>query len=114
MSKHKHKIEFEAVICKLKLWHEEALTHIRSPETHDEALALKRQIEAAIGCLQLCEEYQIRPEAQVTILPGAPFFPPWTEFRILDDRETERREEWAELEIENESFPLYPGDIVIR
>ena len=111
-----YNLDFTAVVHKLGLWREEAITQLRDPQAHDEALILKRQLDSAIAALELCQRFQIRPDARVTVLPGFSTMsgPSFTEYRLMEDSETENREDWFELEIDGEPVRLAPGDIVLE
>ena len=113
MSNKEHELEFEEVIVKLRAWREEIMVELRSPETHDKAIQLKRQLDAAINCLEFCQRHQIRPNSEVVVLPDTQTQTPSSNYRVLEDHETDDREHWVELEINGEQLQLYPGDIII-
>lgn len=113
MPRSKHQLEFETVIAKLREWREQVIVELRSPDTHDGALQVKRQIDTAISCLELCQLHQIHPSANVTVLPDTETRSPFGDYRIVEDHETENRECWTELKIDGHLLALYPGDIII-
>jgi len=106
--------DFLAVILKLGLWREEAVIRLRDPETHAEALALKRELDAAIAALELCQRFQIWPNSVVTTLPDLQTMTPSCAYRIAEDGESDDRAYWTELEIEGKHFELSPGDVIIE
>ena len=111
--KNQHKLEFEAVLFKLRAWREKVIEELRSPETQTAALELKRQLDGAIGCLELCQLHQIRPKSQVTVLPDTQTRTPSSTFRVLEDHETEERTCWTEVEIGGAPLTLSAGDLIL-
>lgn len=109
-----HRLNFTTVIHKLDLWREDAVAQLRDPQAHAEALTLKRQLDAAIAALELCQRFQIRPDAPMTALPNLGTMTPSCAYRVVEDQETDDRAQWVELEIEGYHLELSPGDIVIE
>ena len=113
MAVKEHKLEFERVLSKLRLWREQVIVELRLSEGHDEALQLKRQIDTAINCLKFCQQHQIQPNAEVTVLPDTQTQTPSSNYRILEDHETDNQDYWIELKINDEPLHLCPSDIII-
>ena len=113
MPSKENEIAFEEVTAKLRVWREQIVVELRSPDTHDEVILLKRQLDAAINCLEFCQRHQIRPNSKVIVLPDTQTQTPSSNYRVLEDDETDDRECWIELEINGEPLNLYPGDIII-
>ena len=90
------------------------MARLRDPEDHSEALALKRELDTAIAALELCQRFQIRPDAPVTVLPDLRMMTPSCAYRVMEDRETDNWAHWVEMEIEGHHFELSPGDIIIE
>ena len=109
-----HKTDFTAVIHKLNSWREEAISRLRDPSAHAEALALKHQLDSAIAALELCQRFQIRPDAPATVLPDLRTMTPSCAYRVMEDQETDDRTQWVELDIEGYHLELSPGDIIIE
>ena len=109
-----HRTDFATVILKLGSWRADAVARLREPEAHAEALALRRELDAAIAALELCQRFQIRPDARVTVLPDLGTMTPSCAYRVMADQETDDRTQWVELEIEGYHFELSPGDIIIE
>ena len=100
-------------MAKLLAWREQAIDELRLSATHDDALQAKRQLDDAVNCLQFCQRHQLRFNSEVTVLPNTQTRTPASNYRVLEDHETEARECWVELEINGKPLHLYPGDIVI-
>jgi len=109
-----HRTDFTAVIHRLGRWRVDVITQLRDPAAHAEALALKRELDAAIAALELCQRFQIRPEGRVTMLPDLLTMTPSCAYRVMEDQETDDRAQWVELEVEGYHLELSPGDIIIE
>ena len=112
--KTKPPIDFGEVISGLALWREEILSDLRSQETHASALALKRQIDTAIACLEMCERFDIHPTASVTVLPDLQTMSPSCAYRVVEDGETDDKQHWTEFKVAGNCLTLTPGDIIIE
>ena len=110
----RHPLDFTEVCGKLRVWQEETVMLLRDPETHIAALALKRQLDDAFACLELCQQFQIRPGAKVTVLPDLQTMTPSCSYRVMEDHETDNQAHWSELSIDNYHLELFPGDMVIE
>ena len=110
----RYPLDFTEVSVKLMAWQGETLTLLRDPETHMAALTLKRQIDDALACLDLCQQFQIRPGAKVTVLPDLQTMTPSCSYRVMEDNETDNQAHWTELAIDSYHLELFPGDMVIE
>ena len=77
-------------------------------------VSYKKELEQLLFLKKLSETYHLEPVAieRIIVLP-----PPRTDFanfRLVDDAETEEKQWWEELRIENESLWLCEGDILIK
>jgi hypothetical protein len=90
------------------------MVHLRDPQGHADAMRLKRQLDAAVAALEMCQRFQIRPEGRVTVLPNLQTMTPACSYRVCEDNETDNPAEWIELRIDGERLELSPGDIVIE
>lgn len=107
-------VKFDDVIAKLRRWRESLLGQLPDPATRDEVLKLKRQLDEAIGCLELCERHQIRPDACVIALPEPETLSPSTEFRLVEDHESDRREDWTEVTLDGVPVRPLPGSLILE
>jgi len=74
----------------------------------------KKELEQLLFLKKLSDTYQLEPKEieRIIVLP-----PPRTDFasfRIVDDAETEEKQCWEELKIENEPLWLCEGDVLIK
>lgn len=112
MPNRQQELEFKQVIAKLHEWREQMISELRSPD-RDRAIQLKRELDAAINCLEFCQRHQIHPNSQVVVLPETQTQTPSSNYRVLEDHETDNSEHWIELEMNGKPLHLYPGDIII-
>ncbi|WP_313563423.1 hypothetical protein [Ruminiclostridium cellobioparum] len=80
-----------------------------------DSLKSKLELDRAIKCLSFCNKNNLftntNENYQVIELPMTSDL--YSEYRIIDDCETEDRNMWKELELDNNKLFLHPGDIVI-
>ena len=105
---HQYPLQFDRVIAQLEQWREDVKDELRVPATRESALELKRQLDVAVACLEFCQRHQIRPDCSVTVLPPTRTRTPSSEYRIVEDHESENREDWTEIEVNGQ--PLRPGE----
>ena len=77
-------------------------------------VSYKKELEQLLFLKKLSDTYQLEPKEidHIVVLP-----PPRTDFasfRIVDDAETEEKQWWEELKIQNEPLWLCEGDILIK
>jgi hypothetical protein len=107
-------IYFGEVVERLRQWQDSVLEQLKDPASKSEALRLKLQLDDAIGCLRPCERYQITPNALVVRLPDPQTNTPSSEFRIIEDQETDQREKWIEVMIDGSPIRPLPGSLLIE
>lgn len=83
-----------------------------------EFLKTKLELDRAISCLEFCIEHDLfsdnKEKYSVFELPlpdGSGYF---SDYRIVDDCETEDKEFWREIKFEDKKVFLSPGDIIIK
>ena len=99
--------ELQKTVCQLK---EVSLLQ----EEKQALVSYKKELEQLLFLKKLSDTYQLEPKEieHIVVLP-----PPRTDFasfRIVDDAETEEKQCWEELKIENEPLWLCEGDILIK
>ncbi len=98
---------YDRVVAQLRTW---AKQIVRDDSDQD----LKVEIERAIGCLNFCSSYAIRPARRVIRLPDPQTLSPSSEFRVVEDNESDEREHWIEVEVDGESIRPVPGSIILE
>jgi hypothetical protein len=83
-------------------------------DSHGEVARRKRQLVHAIGCLRLCQEHEINPRSRVIRLPNPVNMTPSSEFRLIEDQESDRRENWIEVESDGEPIRPVPGSLLLE
>jgi hypothetical protein len=107
-------LRFDEVIASLRRWQESLAERLRDSATRDGAVQLKRQLDDAIECLELCERYQVRPNAKVIVLPETETRSPSSEFRLIEDHESDRSEHWTEVMLNGARVRPSPGSLIIE
>lgn len=81
----------------------------------DQLIQDKKQLEHVLFLINFSQKYDIQKNAisNIILLPYEENTG-YGEYRVLNDYETEDREHWAELKIDNEPIRLYPSDIIIQ
>lgn len=75
--------------------------------------ALLNEVEHAIGCLRICDINNIGPNSKVIELPTQIYQTPSSEYRIIEDCETEDRKYWVEPKVNGDFIRLHQGSKVI-
>jgi hypothetical protein len=111
----KEGVIIEDVIKKLQEIREDTVTELK--EGKNELLKFKLDIDRAIKCIEFCSKQNLfsnsKEKYEVIELP-LPLTGLFSEYRVVDDCETEDRKYWRELEVKDEKLVLSPGDIIIK
>ncbi len=105
----------ENVIDRLKDWAKNLKAELSSLSS-DKKIAqatLLAEVEHGIGCLRLCDVYNIGPNSTIVELPAQTCQTPSSEYRILEDCETEDRKYWVEPKVHGKPIRLNQGSKVI-
>jgi len=102
------------VIKKLNHWLNEVKVQLSLDPKNIELHELASQIDIAIQNIKLCEKYGILPKSIIKILPEQSCRSHSSDYRIVEDLETENREHWIEVTINNKPIRLNEGDLVIQ
>ena len=74
----------------------------------------KKELEQLLFLKKLSDTYQLEPKERERIIVLPTPRTDFASFRIVDDAETEEKQWWEELKIENEPLWLCEGDILIK
>jgi len=107
-------VQFDEIVKRLHQWRNTVLEQMRDPASKSESARLKLQLDDAIDCLGLCERYQIGPNARVVRLPEPRTNTPSSEYRVVEDQETDQREHWIEVVIDGAPISPAPGSLLIE
>lgn len=107
------------VINRLNQWIAEVETTLQQmPEQELEQRALliglKNEIELSLKQLVLCEQWQILPTSIVKQLPLQKVQSPSSEYRIMEDCESDNRQLWIEADFDGTRYRFNQGDLVIQ
>ncbi|TWT81706.1 hypothetical protein CA13_31590 [Planctomycetes bacterium CA13] len=84
-------------------------------ESPDSSVALnrKRDVDAAIAALQLCAAHGIHGNATVTKLPMTQTSTPSSEYRLVEDHETDDPQTWTEVVVNDEPIRPTPWTLLV-
>lgn len=78
-------------------------------------VSTKKDAESIISLLSILKAKELPKPLDVFILPELLLSPPFSNYRIVEDMETEDRTQWVVLkDSENKIVELYSGDLIIR
>lgn len=77
-------------------------------------LLLKRELSDAIHLMELFDRYQISKKTIDTVLELPDSNTGYSDYRIMNDCESDDPAQWIELSINNEKIRLSEGDVIIR
>jgi len=73
----------------------------------------KKSLDSAIKWLKKGEEFNIDPNKQIISLPQTQTKTPSSEFRIIEDNESDKIEHWEEVKINDKIIRPLPGSWII-
>ncbi|GAB5407278.1 MAG: hypothetical protein Aurels2KO_55090 [Aureliella sp.] len=82
------------------------------PDSTD-ALSRKRDVDAAIATLRLCAAHGIHGKATVTRLPMTQTSTPSSEYRLVEDHETDDPRTWTEVVVNDEPIRATPWTLLV-
>ena len=103
---------FSAAIQQLELLRSAIVDELRRRD--ESRLAIKLQLDDAIRCLRFCEANAIAPSAKVTRLPPTLTSTPSSEYRIVEDHESDDRAHWTELQMSGLHVRPLPGTLLLE
>ena len=77
-------------------------------------LSYKKELEQLLFLKKLSDTYHLEPKEIEHIIVLPPPRTDFSNFRLVDDAETEEKQWWEELKIENDPLWLCEGDILIK
>ena len=111
-------LDFKEILRRLHVWHQELEPRLRAPEhaqAHGQAVQLKRQIEAALACLEFCQKHELHPARlkKAFVLPPVRDF--GGEYRVMEDLDSGDCRDWLDPLMDDKREPLYAqaGDVVV-
>lgn len=102
---------FTTVLSTLNILRSQAINRLSQGDST--ALAIKLQLDDAIQCLQFCQQHQITASASVIRLPATLTSTPSSEYRIIEDHETDKRQYWTELSLNEQPVRPSPGTLLL-
>jgi len=106
------KIDYNDIIRLLKSESESVVEQLRADRT-ERLLSRKKNIDNAIKWLEKGMKNQISPDAIVLLIPERITQTPSSEFRIIEDHESDAKEFWTEVRLNDKELRPSPGDFLI-
>ncbi|MDN3693593.1 hypothetical protein QWZ06_15505 [Chryseobacterium tructae] len=93
----------------------EKLNDLISNEAHTEStIQLKKELSEAVYVLDIFDRYQISKKTIDMILELPDSHTGYSDYRIINDCESDDVKQWVELNINNENIRLSDGDLIIK
>ncbi len=105
---------FENVLPKLHVWLTSVIDSLSHGDRQREQVELKIEIERAIKCLEFCQQYDLHTAVRVVVMPDASTMSASSEFRIVEDIESDDKQHWLEVIINGELIRPLPGSLIIE
>jgi len=104
----------DKVLGYLQTWRSQVLEEIRTNSGDPHAVDLKIEIETALKCLEFCQKHGILKIRSAVTLPDLQTMTASSEFRIIEDHESENRNHWAEVFVNGTAVRPIPGSVVVE
>jgi hypothetical protein len=105
---------FARAIGILTTHREDLVAQLQNQSTRANAVELKRELDVAIRVLDHARRLGLSGTEQSWELPECRTATPSSEYRVLEDHETERREHWSEVAVDGVPLRLLPHDLILR
>ena len=105
---------FKSVLPKLRSWRSEVIRSLADPEKQQERVQLKLELDQGIACLEFCQEHDVHPNSRAIVIPNPSMMTPSSEFRLIEDNETDDRDHWIEAKANGQFIRPLPGSLIIE
>jgi hypothetical protein len=102
---------FDRVIGLLEDARRDAIERLRANPSPDD-IALKEQVEWAMGCMRLCHKLGISPNDRAFQIVD-PVQTPSARVLLVSDNESDQPALWTELRVDGQKVRLVDGDVVV-
>lgn len=105
-------INYENIIEILKLESNKVVEKLRI-NNNSESINDKKNIDNAIKWLKKGMENQINPDLNIIVIPEQATKTPSSEFRLIEDHESDDKKYWTEVKINDTELRPLTGDFLI-
>jgi hypothetical protein len=105
-------INYENIIEILKLESYKVVEKLRI-NSNSESITHKKNIDNAIKWLKKGMENQINPDLNIIVIPEQMTKTPSSEFRLVEDHESDDKKYWTEVKINDTALRPLTGDFLI-
>ena len=104
--------KFSSAIRQLELLRSQIVDELRRQD--ESRLETKLQLDDAIRCLKFCEVNGIATSCTVIRLPQTQTRTPSSQYRIIEDHESDDRSDWTEIRIGGVDLRPLPGTLLLE
>ncbi|MEM6845239.1 MAG: hypothetical protein AAF632_23705 [Bacteroidota bacterium] len=109
----KTKLDYSFVIRELTKLREIVIEDLRTSKSQ-ELTHRKSEIDLAIKWLIRGQEFDVHPKSKIIELPYKKVQTPSSEYRIVEDCESDNPDLWMEVQVDGESIRPLPGSLIIE
>jgi len=106
------KIDYNNIIELLNLESQKVIENLRIDNT-EELINCKKNIDNAVKWLKAGMENQINPDLNIVVIPETLTKTPSSEFRLIEDHESDDKKYWTEVKLDKMELRPLPGDFLI-
>ncbi|MEM9672566.1 MAG: hypothetical protein AAF992_08220 [Bacteroidota bacterium] len=107
------KIEYSFVVSELVKLRDVVIANLKINQSQ-ELLSRKTEIDRAIRWLEKGQEFNIHPKSKITVLPDTRVQTPSSEYRVIEDCESDDPNYWIEVKVKGESIKPLPGSLIVE
>ncbi len=108
----------EQVIQHLQQKAEEISLQLATPgltvEQRQQLIQFKSEIRSALQSITLCQHWNITNKARIYRLPAQKTRTPSSEYRLMEDNETEQRDCWQEAQFDGQTRRFSEFDLLVQ
>jgi len=105
-------INYNKAIELLKFESKKVIEKLRIDNT-PELINTKKDIDNAIKWLKRGMDNQINPDFNIITIPNKETQTPSSEYRLIEDQETDEKQYWTEVKFNKKELRPLPGDFLI-
>ncbi|MDH7447605.1 hypothetical protein [Aquimarina sp. 2201CG14-23] len=105
-------INYNNIIKLLNAESKKTIEELRINRTQ-ELVARKKEVDNAITWLKKGMDHQIHPDMNIIMIPEKMTKTPSSEYRLIEDHESDERKYWTEVKLDDQELRPMPGDFLM-
>jgi hypothetical protein len=105
-------ITYKNVIELLETRRKQTIADLKNNRT-ESLMSFRKELDQAIKWLTIAESFSLDPNSRIIIFPDPETQTPSSEYRIVEDHESDNKQYWTELKINTKEIRPSPGDLLI-